>query len=135
MTARQRLALLLAALLLGAGQACAAAEDLRNVHFGSSSASLTGTGYQRLRAVAAAMKADPSMRLELGGHADASGDSRSNAVLAAERARAARDFLVGLGIDGGRLSVTDFGDRQPLNDNSTLELRAWNRRVQFRRLD
>ena len=131
MTARLLLALLLAAAPVLGG----AADDLHNVHFGSSSASLTGTGYQRLRAVAAAMKADPAMKLEIAGHADASGDARSNGVLAAERARAARDFLVGLGIEAGRLTVAGFGDRQPLNDNSTLELRARNRRVQFRRTD
>ena len=131
MTARLLLALLLAA----APVLCAGADGTANVHFGSSSASLTARGYERLRAVAAAMQADPAMKLEIAGHADASGDARSNAVLAAARARAARDFLVGLGIDRSRLTVAGFGDRQPLNDNSTLELRSYNRRVQFRRLD
>ncbi len=131
MTARLLLALVIVAAPLAAG----AADDLQNVHFGSSSASLTVKGYERLRAVAAAMQADPAMKLEVGGHADASGDAQSNGVLATARARAAHDFIVSLGIDHRRLAVRGYGDGQPLNDNSTLELRSYNRRVQFRRLD
>lgn len=103
--------------------------------FSSSSASLTADGYDLLRSVAAAMKASPTMKLEVGGHADASGDARSNLWLSAARARAAHDFIVSLGIDHRRMTVKGYGDSQPLNDNSTLELRSYNRRVQFRRLD
>ena len=103
--------------------------------FGSNSASLTADGYELLRSVAAAMKANPKMKLEVGGHADASGDSRQNLRLSTARARAAHDFIVSLGIDHRRMTVKGYGDTQPLNDNSTLELRSYNRRVQFRRLD
>ncbi len=131
MTARLLLALVVAAAPVAAG----AADDLQNVHFGSSSASLTSRGYERLRAVAAAMQADPAMKLEVGGYADASGDAQSNLTLSGERARAAHDFIVSLGIDHRRMTVKGYGDSQPLNDNSTLELRSYNRRVQFRRLD
>ena len=108
---------------------------LGHVDFGSSSTSLTADGYALLRSVAAAMKADPAMKLEIGGHADASGDARSNLRLSTARARAAHDFIVSLGIDHRRMTVKGYGDSQPLNDNSTLELRSYNRRVQFRRLD
>jgi outer membrane protein OmpA-like peptidoglycan-associated protein len=108
---------------------------LGQVDFGSSSASMTADGYNLLRSVAAAMKANPAMKLEVGGHADASGDPQSNLRLSAARARAAHDFIVSLGIDHRRLTVKGYGDSQPLNDNSTQELRAYNRRVQFRRLD
>jgi outer membrane protein OmpA-like peptidoglycan-associated protein len=130
MTARLLLALLVAATPMAAG-----ADDLPPVHFGSSSASLTSRGYERLHAVAAAMQVDPAMKLEIGGYADASGDAQSNLTLSAARARAARDFLVGVGVDGGRLTVKGYGQAQALNDNSTQELRSYNRRVQFRRLD
>ncbi len=108
---------------------------LGQVDFGSSSTSLTADGYELLRSVAAAMKANPQMKLEVGGHADASGDQRANLRLSTARARAAHDFIVSLGVDQRRMTVKGYGDSQPLNDNSTLELRAYNRRVQFRRLD
>jgi len=130
MTARLLFALLLAVAPMAAG-----ADDLPLVHFGSSSASLTSKGYERLRAVAAAMQADPAMKLEIGGYADASGRTPSNLALSGQRARAARDFLVGLGVNPGRLTVKAYGEHDPLNDNSTQELRSYNRRVHFRRLD
>lgn len=137
MTARLLLAL---ALAIGAAAAPLAAlgsdgDELRNVHFGSSSSSLTSKGYERLRAAAAALKADPQLRLEVGGYADASGDEESNLRLSGERAKAARDFLVGLGVDRERLTVKAYGDSDPLNDNATLERRSYNRRVHLRRLD
>jgi OOP family OmpA-OmpF porin len=131
MTARLLLAIVVAAAPVAAG----AADDLQNLHFGSSSASLTSRGYERLRAVAAMMQADPAIKLEVGGYADASGDARSNLTLSVARARAAHDFIASLGIDPLRMTVKGYGDSQPLNDNSTLELRSFNRRVQFRRLD
>ncbi len=108
---------------------------LGQVDFGSNSSSMTADGYALLRSVAAAMQASPAMKLEVGGHADASGDQQANLRLSTARARAAHDFIVSLGIDQRRLTVKGYGDSQPLNDNSTLELRAYNRRVQFRRLD
>ncbi len=108
---------------------------LGQVDFGSNSASMTADGYALLRSVAAAMKASPEMKLEIGGHADASGDRLANLRLSTARARAAHDFIVSLGIDQRRMTVKGYGHSQPLNDNSTLELRAHNRRVQFRRLD
>jgi OmpA-OmpF porin, OOP family len=131
MTARLLFALVVCATPLASG----AADELQNVHFGSSSASLTSKGYERLRAVAAMMQADPALKLEVGGYADASGRTPKNVILSGQRAKAARDFLVGLGVNPARLTVKAYGERDPLNDNSTLELRAFNRRVHFRRLD
>jgi OmpA-OmpF porin, OOP family len=132
-TARLLLALALAAAPLAA--LAADVDGLKNVHFGSNSASLTSLGYERLRAAAEALKADPQLRLEIGGYADASGDAAANLRLSGERAKAARDFLVGLGVDRGRLAVKAYGDSDPLNDNATLERRSYNRRVHFRRLE
>lgn len=135
LNARLLLALALAAGAAAAPAGLAADGELQNVHFGSNSASLTSKGYERLRAVAEALKADPQLRLEVGGYADNSGDARANMALSADRAKAARDFLVGLGVDRSRLTVKAYGDGDPLNDNATLERRSYNRRVHFRRLE
>jgi OOP family OmpA-OmpF porin len=105
------------------------------VYFPSGSASLTADGYEVLRAVAAAMQADPAMRLEVEGHADTSASARTNLPLSQQRAEAAREFLVSLGVAPQRLVAKGYGAYRPVNDNGTLERRAWNRRVQFRRLD
>lgn len=116
---------------------CVVVEDItmRNAYFGSDSASLTARAYELLRDVAAAMQADPAMRLEIAGHSDASGAAPRNVALSQRRANAVREFLVSIGIAPGRLVARGYGASEPVNDNSTLELRAANRRVQFRRLD
>jgi len=116
---------------------CVVPEDftLRGVHFDSSSSQLTAYGYTLLRSLAASMQAEPGMKLEVGGHADKSGRKAANQQLSQERADVVREFLVNTGIAANRLTARGYGDTQPVNDNSTLELRAFNRRVQFRRTD
>lgn len=107
----------------------------QKLYFGSSSSSLTSDGYAILRGVAKAMQADPSIRLEVQGHADTSASATTNVPLAMERAEVAREFLINLGIAAERLVAKGFGAYEPINDNQTLERRSWNRRVEFRRID
>jgi len=132
----------LAVVLLAAAPKLAAAADAPPpdavdgiVYFGSASSSLTGDAYDLLRQVAATLRADPSLRLEVEGHSDTSASAATNVPLSQERAEVVRDFLVSLGIAPGRLAAKGHGAWRPVNDNSTLELRAWNRRVLFRRLE
>jgi OOP family OmpA-OmpF porin len=108
---------------------------IRSAYFGSSSASLTARGYELLHDVAAALRADPSMRLEVEGHSDMSGPAVKNLPLSQQRADVARAVLIELGIAPERLVAKGYGESRPVNDNKTLEKRAFNRRVQFRRLD
>jgi outer membrane protein OmpA-like peptidoglycan-associated protein len=116
---------------------CVVVEDItmRSAYFGSSSASLTARAYELLRDVAAALQADPGMQIEIEGHSDTSGAAARNVPLSQQRADAVRDFLVSLGVAPHRLVAKGYGAYRPVNDNSTLELRAANRRVQFRRLE
>lgn len=107
----------------------------QKAYFGSSSASLTSDAYAILRDVAAAMKADAAIRLEVQGHADTSASATMNVPLAMERAEVAREFLINLGIAPERLVAKGYGAYEPINDNQTLERRSWNRRVEFKRLD
>jgi len=113
----------------------AAGEDGGPVYFASSSSRLTAEGYLQLRALADSLKAQPAMKLELAGHADASGSKVQNRDLARERAEVVREYLASMGVDSRRLVVRGYGDTQPVNDNSTLELRAFNRRVHFKRTE
>jgi OOP family OmpA-OmpF porin len=127
---------LLAVSPLAFAQAAGGPDPLeQKVYFGSSSSSLTSDGYAILRSVAEAMQADPSIRLEVQGHADTSASATTNVPLAMERAEVAREFLVNLGVEPGRLVTKGFGAYEPINDNQTLERRSWNRRVEFRRID
>jgi outer membrane protein OmpA-like peptidoglycan-associated protein len=132
---------LLALVLCAAAPLAGAQDDVTDpavlgpkAYFGSSSSSLTDDGYKALREVAEVLKAEPDLRLEVQGHADTSGSAGTNVPLAMERAEVAREFLINLGVDAGRLVSKGYGAYRPINDNQTLERRSWNRRVQFRRL-
>ena len=77
------------------------------------------------------LKEKPEMRLSIEGHTDDQGASAENARLSVNRAQAVAKHLSELGIDGTRLVAHGFGATLPLEDNSSDEGRARNRRVQF----
>ena len=58
------------------------------------------------------LKANPTANVTVGGHADPSGTPEGNMELSRQRAEAVKDFLVGKGIDAGRIDVQAFGDTQ-----------------------
>ncbi len=74
---------------------------------------------------------DPSLKFEIDGHTDNTGDAAHNLTLSQQRADAVKTQLVSMGINGSRLSNKGFGDTKPISDNSTPEGKANNRRVEF----
>ncbi|MEO8949954.1 MAG: OmpA family protein, partial [Mucilaginibacter sp.] len=77
------------------------------------------------------LKKDPSLKFEIDGHTDNTGDAAHNLTLSQQRAESVKAELVKLGIDGSRLSTKGFGDTKPISDNSSPEGKANNRRVEF----
>jgi len=80
------------------------------------------------------LKENPSLRFSVEGHTDATGSASSNQKLSEDRAHAVVARLVELGIDGSRLSAKGLGQNNPVADNSSVEGRAKNRRVEFVKL-
>jgi outer membrane protein OmpA-like peptidoglycan-associated protein len=73
----------------------------------------------------------PSLKFEINGHTDNTGDAAHNLTLSQQRADAVRTQLVSMGVDGSRLTTKGFGDTKPIADNTTPEGKANNRRVEF----
>ena len=86
---------------------------------------------QRLMRKLAVLRANPNARIRIAGHADERGSIEYNLALGQRRAQAAKDFLVGFGIDGGRIEVVSFGEDRPLVRASNEEAWAQNRRDEF----
>ena len=84
-----------------------------------------------LEGVAAWLRENPEARVLVEGHCDERGTNEYNMALGEQRALAARRYLVGLGIDSGRLSTISYGEERPVAFGSTEDAWAENRRCHF----
>lgn len=85
-----------------------------------------------LKDLAALMRDNAHLRLVLTGHTDNIGSDRFNLRLSHARAEAVKKLIVGEGIASDRIQTMGKGMLEPLNDNSTEEKRALNRRVEMK---
>ncbi len=84
-----------------------------------------------LNMIVGVLKDNPSLKFEIDGHTDNSGQSAHNLTLSQQRADAVKTQLVSMGVDAGRLTTKGFGDSKPISDNTSPEGKANNRRVEF----
>lgn len=78
-----------------------------------------------------ALDRNPRIRVMITGHTDYVGTRRFNQRLSEDRAELFYDIFIDHGIEEGRVSYSGMGEDEPLNDNSTPELRSENRRVEI----
>jgi peptidoglycan-associated lipoprotein len=71
----------------------------------------------------------PNKRATVEGHCDERGTREYNLALGERRANAAKNFLVGLGVDASRLSTVSYGKERPVALGSDEESWAKNRRA------
>lgn len=102
------------------------------IQFRTGGARLSEEGERVLSAVARELRASPTLRIAIEGHTDASGDAASNLSLSRHRAQAVRAFLVDRSIAETRMSAEGFGETRPIADNTSVEGRQANRRIEFR---
>jgi OOP family OmpA-OmpF porin len=74
---------------------------------------------------------DGGLKLEIGGHADATGDDADNLVLSQRRAMAVLLEFMDRGVRTDAMTATGHGETRPIADNATEAGRAQNRRISF----
>jgi outer membrane protein OmpA-like peptidoglycan-associated protein len=105
---------------------------LNNLFFEFDKAVLKSSSYAELNRLAKVLKATKASSIEIGGHTDDKGTSTYNLELSKQRAAAVVAYLIGEGVDAGRLKAIGYGETKPLVKNSSEENRAINRRVEFK---
>ena len=90
--------------------------------------SLKPDARKTLEKQAAWMKANPSVRVSIEGHADERGTREYNLALGERRANSAKDYLVSLGINPARLKTISYGKARPVAMGSNEAAWAQNRR-------
>ena len=104
----------------------------RKINFATNSAEILPSSEPLLLEIADVIIRHPELtKITIEGHTDNRGSDARNTELSQERAASVRTWLMGNGIDGGRLESQGFGPSRPLVPNITPANRARNRRVQF----
>ncbi len=107
------------------------------VYFAALTEMVPGQFDSNIEEIAAFMKADPKLNIELIGHSDVDEMSEAKldeevANMAEKRANAVKEALVGFGINGARISVSFVDDAQPASTFNSPSGHAQNRRVVFK---
>ncbi|MDE3254149.1 MAG: OmpA family protein, partial [Bacteroidota bacterium] len=109
------------------------AASAKNIFFATGSAKLLSKSFKSLNDVAAILKEDAALKLEIEGHTDNTGSDKINIPLSKDRAKSVFDYLTTKGgIDASRISSEGFGSSKPVADNKTAKGRALNRRVEMK---
>jgi peptidoglycan-associated lipoprotein len=101
------------------------------VHFKFDSAVVQDSEQANIAAVAAALTADPNVKLLIEGNCDERGTEEYNRALGERRALALREALAKGGIDPSRIRTISYGKDKPVDTGHDEDAFAKNRRGDF----
>lgn len=104
---------------------------LQGIQFESGKDLIKPVSYTVLNEIVSIMKTNTDYLLDINGHTDNVGDAVKNQELSENRALSVKKYLTSKGIDEGRVNTKGFGQTKPVADNSTVQGRKMNRRVEF----
>ncbi len=87
--------------------------------------------YDVLNSVALVLKEFDKTQVKASGHTDSVGSDAYNQALSEKRAQSVTSYLISQGISAERFYVVGYGESRALDDNSTVQGRANNRRVEL----
>lgn len=107
--------------------------ELKNIFFEVNKWDLQPESRAELNKLIAFLNQNKTVKIELSGHTDNTGDKKLNVTLSNNRAKAVYDFLITEGkIAPERLAYKGYGDSKPKVPNDTAENKAKNRRTEFK---
>ena len=104
---------------------------IENLRFEVNSSKIKRLSFNNLSKLAVMLQQNPSMFLEIHGHASSEGPAEHNLGLSARRAKSVEQFFLSRGISQNKLFIRFYGEDSPLNNNLDEDQRSKNRRVEF----
>jgi outer membrane protein OmpA-like peptidoglycan-associated protein len=105
---------------------------LNNVFFDPGLSTLQRESFAELNSLAAMMKHNPEIQIEIAGHTDLRGTPEATQQLSEDRVAAVKEYLVQRGIATERIVGVGYGATKPVAASDTEENRLKNRRVEFK---
>ncbi len=102
---------------------------IRDAFFAYDESTLTNDGQAALTTSANWLKQNPTYNVLIEGHCDERGTEQYNLALGDRRAAIARDYLVTLGVDPGRIRTVSYGEERPFAEGHGETAWAQNRRA------
>lgn len=107
--------------------------ELKNIFFDVNKWDLKPESKAELEKLISFLNKNATIKIEIGGHTDNSGDKKFNLTLSSNRAKAVYDYLIANGkINATRLSYKGYAETKPKVPNDTPENKAINRRTEFK---
>ena len=103
---------------------------LGDVLFESDKAQLKSAAAGNLNTLVMFLNNYPNRTVLIEGYTDSVGSDDYNQGLSSRRAESVQAYLVGQGIDRGRLTASGLGESAPVADNESATGRQMNRRVE-----
>ena len=99
----------------------------QRVFFAFNSSEISEEAQNNLLGQALYMKNHPDTKIQIAGNCDERGSTEYNLALGAKRANAAKEVIVGDGVESSRISTISYGKERPLVQGSGEEVWKWNR--------
>jgi peptidoglycan-associated lipoprotein len=109
--------------------------EFRTIYFDFDKHNLRDDAKRDLQFNVQTMREYPDLRVRIEGHCDERGTVEYNLALGERRARSARDYMIGLGIEPDRIDIISYGKERPVALGHNEEAWAKNRRAEFVRMN
>lgn len=105
--------------------------NLKTIHFDFDKYNIRADAASTLKDNASWLKSNPNKSIVVEGNTDERGSNEYNMALGERRAKAAKDYLVNLGVTVGNISTVSYGEERPVDPAHNEAAWAANRRDDF----